>query len=438
MALHKRRQPVSPSSYNADTVTALARLAFHAYLRDAQVSMTQFCNPSMSYAELTLPLPCPKELWFSRTAEEFKMRYLGAGTSAESKSLAPSLCDLLRDINTLAASRQHIDVQYAISIYLHGFWSLIWEYRQLSAVYRPTAHVHSSTLGFAPGDGNQNRNLLLDSRHQELCRMLQTFQLIAHDWHDMLSAKESIVLHQLLMNLHVSLDDLQLFSGKEGEEQARAVYPILQRWSESYGARQALWHAGQILRQGKMFPPGHLKDFHAVAVYHAALCIWTYGVVVRATRPGTGDTGNPYQQQQDAIDTGISGVGGRQSTNTKYQRQHHQAQEPIVYLDGEECLLVHQYISFGQGRPAFRGPVMMRHQKQQQHSRISESLLEDPPACMEIVQEILCENFARQASSETGGGGNSNSSGEMLPPISENIVQLLKQLSNAALAVGLG
>lgn len=403
------------------TQITLARLAFHAYMRDAQVSMTQFCNPSMSYAELTLPLPCSKELWFSRTAEEFKIRYLEvtATASAEGRTQAPSLCDLLRDINFLAANHHQVDVQYAISIYLHGFWSLIWEYRQLNSVYRPTTHLHhgGSTSGLVPGSGNESQNLLLNSRHQELCKMLHTFQLITHDWHEMLSAQESTVLHLLLMNLHVSLDDLQLFSGKEGEEQARSVYPILQRWSDSDEARQALWHAGQILRQGKLFPPGHLKDFYAVAVHHAALCIWTYGVVVKASGP-------------------VRGIN---------QQQHHQAQEPIVYLDGEDSPLVRRYISISQGRPAIRGPVtlgagsstMMQHHQLQ--SGVSESLLEDSQACMEIAQEILRENFAGHGGGGSGGGGsNGGGNGSVLPPISENIVQLLKQLGNAALAVGLG
>jgi len=52
------------------------RLAFHCYARDAQTSMTTLANPTMSYAELTLPLPESKELWFARTAVEWKQEYL--------------------------------------------------------------------------------------------------------------------------------------------------------------------------------------------------------------------------------------------------------------------------------------------------------------------------------------------------------------------------
>ena len=111
----------------------------------------------MSYAELTLPLPCSKELWFSRTAEEFKIRYLEVAHAAEGKRPPPpSLVDLLRDITLLSANHQRVDVQYAISIYLHGFWSLIWEYRQLNLVYR-------GSFSFT----DTPNLLLLNSRHQK-------------------------------------------------------------------------------------------------------------------------------------------------------------------------------------------------------------------------------------------------------------------------------
>ncbi|KAL1841944.1 hypothetical protein VTK73DRAFT_3340 [Phialemonium thermophilum] len=106
--------------------------------------MRQFTNPSMAYSELTLPLPCAKELWASRTAEEFKSRYLalyGAGDGRHDDQRLPSLGDLLRDVRLLEAHAARLDAQFAASIYLHGFWALIWEYRQLQAVLRPVAHA---------------------------------------------------------------------------------------------------------------------------------------------------------------------------------------------------------------------------------------------------------------------------------------------------------
>jgi len=337
--------------------------------------MTQSTNMSMSYAELTLPLPFSKELWFAKTPQEFKMRYFEAG-AGEGKR-APSLVDLLQDVSLLTSNHRGLDMQFAISVYLHGFWALVWEYRQLNSIFRDKADTanHSS-----------NQNLLLSSRHQELCQLLTNFQLVVSDWHDALSAQETLVLHLLQLNLHVFLDDLQLFAGKEGEEQARRIYPTLQRWSDSAEARQALWHAGQILRQAKLFPTGHLKDFYAIAVHHAALCLWAHGVVTKATR-------------RNSLPATMS--------------------HGLVYLDGVDAVPTQRFIALGHGRAAICGP-----QGLDTSAPVSQSLVTDTKSCMEVAQEILRANFIDGQ--------------EGLPPISDNIVHLLTQLGNAAWAVGLG
>lgn len=88
------------------------------------------------------------------------------------------------------------------------------------------------------------------------------------------------------MNLHVSIDDLQQFAGREGEEQAKKIYPTLQQWVEGQDARQTLWHAGQVLREAMLFPRNHSKDFYAVTVHHACLTLWAYGVVMGAKSRG--------------------------------------------------------------------------------------------------------------------------------------------------------
>ncbi|KAK2019981.1 hypothetical protein LZ32DRAFT_4243 [Colletotrichum eremochloae] len=344
------------------------RLLFHCFVRDAQTSMTTLTNPSMSYSELTLPLPEARELWFAKTATEWKMHYLER--TAGQSSRPPSICDLFRDINVLATNRQRLDLQFAISIYLHGFWSLVLCYLQLCGVLRTPTWLKTS--------GNKSEEVLR-SRHAELCKDLQGFQQVTSNWHEMLSTQESLVMHLLMMNLHLSLNDLQLFSGKEGEDQARRVFGDLREWSQSAEARQALWHAGQILRQAKMFPQGHLKDFYAVAVHHAALACWTYGVVSKAS-------GNQPAQ---------------------YEKK--------VFLDGTESNLVHCFISFNQGNPVILGPMT--------RAGTTEASLDDPKACMEVAQEILRANFRE--------------SSDLHPPIVENLCLLLKQLGHAAWAVGM-
>jgi hypothetical protein len=150
--------------------------------------MTQLNNPFMSYAELTLPLPWSKELWFAKTAEEFKTRYLES--AAGNGKLPPSLGDLFRDINALSTNPHRLDVQFSTSIYLHGFWSLVWEYRQL-------ASIHSTT--------SSNMNLLLASRREDLQTQLKTFRLLTDsNGQQILSAQESLLFHFLLLNLRKS------------------------------------------------------------------------------------------------------------------------------------------------------------------------------------------------------------------------------------------
>ncbi|TDZ54853.1 Early growth response protein 1 [Colletotrichum trifolii] len=349
------------------------RLLFHCFVRDAQTSMTALTNPSMSYSELTLPLPEAKELWFAKTAAEWKMHYFQK-TAGQNKR-PPSIGDLFRDISLLATNRQRLDLQFAISIYLHGYWALILEYLQLCSVLR--------TRTWLSNTGGKSEDVLR-SRHAELCKDLQGFLLVTSDWHEMLSTQESLVLHLLMMNLHLSLNDLQLFSGKEGEDQARKVFSDLREWSQSAEARQSLWHAGQILRQAKMFPPGHLKDFYAVAVHHAALACWTYGVVTKA-------------------------AGTKATPQAGYEQEN-------VFLDGNESNLVHRFIGFNQGRPVILGPMS--------RAGATEAPLDDPKACMEVAQEILRANF--------------RDSKDTHPPIVENLCLLIKQLGHAAWAVGMG
>lgn len=331
--------------------------------------MTTLTNPNMSYSELSLPLPEASELWFAKSAVEWKALYLER--NVEDNKQAPSVGDLFHDIHLLPANRHRLDVQLSVSVFLHGFWALILEYRSLSAVNR--SRSYTSNMG-------GTANLLLNSRHAELVKDLQNLQMIMSEWRNV-SAQEYMLLHVLLMNLHVSLDDLQLFAGKEGEDQARRMYPVLQQWSESPESRYALWNAGQILRYAKLFPHGHLKDFYAISVHHAALALWTHAVVSRASR--------------------------RQPVPMQY--------EPI-YLDGSDTMALSRLISFGQGRPLIRGPAT--------REGATEASADDPRMCMEVIQQILKANFTIGL--------------EGLPPIVENLCQLIHQLGNAAWAVGLG
>ncbi|KAK1241725.1 hypothetical protein MKX07_007548 [Trichoderma sp. CBMAI-0711] len=348
------------------------RLVFHCYIREAQLSMTALTNPCMSYSELTLPLPERKALWSAKSADEWKAVYL-AGAAGQNTKI-PSLADMYRDARRFAEDSTRIDMQLSVSVYLHGFWSMILEYSQLSVVHQFRSY------------SKEGSNALLSSRREELTRELQAFQFVASELEG-ISPQEQVILYLLMMHLHVSLDDLQIFSGKQGEEEARRMYPILQQWTASPDSWYAVWCAGQVLRYAKLFPPGTLKDFYAIAVHHAALALWTYGVVSRAS------------QQQDMP--------------SQYDY------DPMYLDDGGDATSLRQFLSFGQGRPFIQGLA-----GSSSGAAPGDASVYDPRACMDIAQEILQANFRRPQ--------------DALPPLVENLCQLIKQLGNAAWAVGLG
>ncbi|KAJ4009023.1 hypothetical protein NW752_008973 [Fusarium irregulare] len=345
------------------------RFVFHLFLRDSQQSMTALTNPVMSYAELTLPLPASKELWYAKTAKDWKHAYLRR--EAGHVKRAPSVGDLIRDLNLLAENRHRLDVQLSAAVYLQAFWLLILEYRNLCSSCRTRSYTQDEYGG---------ANSLLDARRHQLLQDLQTFKTTTMNWPE-ITAQERLLLNQLMMGLHISMDDLQLFAGKEGDEQAHRAFPVLQQWVESIDSRAAIWHAGQVLRFAKLFPSAQLKNFYAVGVHHAALAIWTYGVIKRA---GNGQ--------------GVS------------------SQQEKIYIDGPESMSIQRYITLGQGVPAIRGP--------NSRNGASEAAIENPKACMEAIHEIMQANF---------GGAN-----KMAPAIVENLCVLIRQLGNVAWAVGLG
>jgi hypothetical protein len=158
----------------------------------------------MSYAELTLPLPASKELWYAKTAKDWKHAYLRR--EAGHVKRAPSVGDLFRDLNLLAENRHRLDVQLSAAVYLQAFWLLILEYRNLCSSCRTRSYTQDEYGG---------TNSLLDARRHQLLQDLQTFKTTTMNWPE-ITAQERLLLNQLMMALHISMDDLQLFAGKEG------------------------------------------------------------------------------------------------------------------------------------------------------------------------------------------------------------------------------
>ena len=244
------------------------RFALHLFRHDLEASVSLLSSPLISYAELYLPLPESERLWHASTAEQWKVAYMQARSPPRFER-QPSLVDCIQDLDILATKDIYVDQRQASMAVLGAAWRMIWEYRQLDSSMKDINNQWS------------NGNLLMSSRHSELTKLLQCFRISSVE-----DAKVTLILELLLMHLHMSLDDVQLFAGVEGEEEARRVYPSLVQWTKTTTARQALWHAGQVIRAARNLRQGLICDFAAIAVYQASLAFWSYGIITRATESG--------------------------------------------------------------------------------------------------------------------------------------------------------
>ncbi|KAF2856663.1 C6 transcription factor-like protein RegA [Plenodomus tracheiphilus IPT5] len=318
------------------------RLVYRAFELDRQSSMALLKPPLMSYSEMQLPLPSANILWQAKTAASWKAAYLDTVPAGSKRPSA---------IESLDLDLVHHD--HASTTYLYMMWGMVWEYRQMA--------------GLTKAHHKANNSLILSSRYQELTKQLEDFRLSSPP----LTKSVEITLELMLVHLNASLDDIQLFAGIEGQEEARGAYPELRDWTKSVSARQALWHAGQVLRAAEGLPKALLCNFNAIAVYHAGLILWGYGFLKRSTSDMT------------SIDTS----------------------QVNAVLNGDDLLKARRFITLDRGIPAIKSP---RSQNILQLSNVSG-----------VMDELI---YLLQAPHDAV---------EACPPLVGNLVLLLEGLRSA-------
>lgn len=334
----------------------ISRLVCRIYIHDAQASMAFSITPLVSYAEFSAPLPMSQDLWLANTAYRWKDIYLSKAQTSQER--IPSLADLLQDTSQLASYGDKVDVQLAGLVILHAIYALIWEHSQLNRIAR-------NREGYWSG-------VIVNSRQQEINHALQQFRAQFSDYRTTPEVKLS--LEVVSMHLCMCLEELQLYAGKEDKEEARRAYISLRQWANSPASRRAVSHANQVIRAAKEFEPDTLRDFNAIAVYHASLAFWCYGVVLQARKAET-----PQNQGCPPLEC-----------------------QALVFLDDYETPEQHTYISFGSGRPGIRGlngPVW----------------LNDTPGIMEAVRDILISNYRNRPPA----------------PLAMNLMQLMDDLGKS-------
>lgn len=246
-----------------------------------------------------------------------------------------------------------IDVELTMIAIIHSTWSVISDYRRLDVVFKTKLR-----------EGSEDT----EPWKRDISRLLSQFGTYG-------VSQESFIIRELFsMSLFVSQEDLHTFAGRRGLEEAHRVYPILKKWYSSRTARQAIAHAGQVIRAANTAPFNRLRDFYAAGLYHCALCLWVYGVC--------------------AIGSGEAGPDGL------YPNEK-------VWLDSEQTAEMQRFVQTGRGTPWIKGI-----DQTDGHS------LFNPKEIMDTVLFSM-ENCC------SGGLG-------FVPPIVENLGIVMKDLGSAA------
>lgn len=275
------------------------RLAFHAFIVDAQTSMALLTNPVISFAELATPLPDSQDLWQAEDAEQWRAIYLSRSRASDRPL---SMVDFLRDPIEIP---DDCDVHLFRQVVLHGIWGIIWQHSQMvSTVKRPGYSDPAAAL-----------------RYQDILRTLHHFRMNISGGPDAPLPETMLTLELLHMYLHMSLEEIEFFAGKGDMEDARRVLPSLQAWVEGPESRQAIWYAGQVIRWARKFRLRQIRGFFAIAVYHASLALWAYSIMSLAN----GATPDASLQQ-------------------------------AVCLDGPDSAGVQRFITLGKGVPSISFP----------------------------------------------------------------------------------
>ncbi len=340
--------------------------------------MSLLDQPLISYAELSADLPFSKDLWLAKTAKEWKDVYLSRFNELSDR--LPSIRSCVDDTSPIFRYQHTLDVQMTLILTISSIWSLIWQYREMKTTVK--SHAKGSL---------RNGGLTANALHQEISHLMQHLNLNATEWDGGMKPAAKLLHEQCLMHLHVSLEEVQLLAGKEGEEEARKAFPILSAWAESPESRQAIFHAGQVLRAAKQHETSMLRDASAVAVYHASLTFWAYSVLSKSLSSPDG-----HQQQLNTRAT--PGTAG-----------HHS----LVRLDAEDTPELQRFLVLGKGVPSIRSWV-----EGDELNAKHDVPLSDPMSVMTAITSLLWKKNGDDEKS--------------CPPLVVNLSKLMRSLGSAA------
>jgi len=383
-----KRYAITRHRHTTDSLTNHCRLSLHIFIHDVQASVSLQKNPLMSFTELAFSLPASRDLWKAPSARAWRDIWLRKNP-LDADTTIPRVADLMHRLRAADELGEHVDVELCYTAVLHGFWGQISAYREAVRFYHDRKeHGRESS-----------HRLWLKTQHQELYRDVAEFSAaILYNSNNSsrggrsadVVAHLTVVAELFMMILHVSLDDLQRFAGKLGEDEARRVAAVLEEgWAGGADARYAVWHAGQVLAAARRLAPTSLRRFYAMAVYFAGLTLWTYGLLSTAT-PGSSSFGR-------------NGATNADSSSTRREKEPLGSADMVV-LDGEETRETRAFLQLARGAPGLS------------HGGGGVEPLSNPSSVLMITRSVLRDNFPVRS--------------EPLPPLVESLENLLRDLGS--------
>jgi hypothetical protein len=289
------------------------RLVYAVLQHDSDSSMALLVAPLISYAEVSLPLPCADNIWAASSPEQWK-----TALTLLSPSKPLTLDDCLGNAELIMDNRSAVDTKAVSLACLSCAWRLSWDFFQLGSLRRACPRRL---------DG-----LLMKYRRDELLKLLGHYRTFL-DFASTSTLEINIRLELVHLHIHMPFGDIQVFAGMEGPEQARAMQPVIAEWAGSEEARRAVFHAGQIIRMAKLLPQTMLHGPLSIIVYHASLALWVYGLLSPSSEEQRHQLTNPH--------------------STNYELA------PRVWLDEGEDISLERFIQYGRGNPCIRGHMVL-------------------------------------------------------------------------------
>ncbi|CAK7221478.1 hypothetical protein SBRCBS47491_004539 [Sporothrix bragantina] len=380
------------------------RLVYAVFMQDAQTSMMHLINPLMSFSEMNAILPEALELWMAPTACQWEAAYLRVAMESRTRR---SLAD--NAYRAFAGQTLHVRVQDSVvsdMALLHGIWAMVCEHRQVADMLqmRLREDAAGSDLGASALQASGTRLPQRDS----VLRLLGSVRVHIESSAGPAAARAAatssdvlFLLEYLSLALHTPLQFLQTFAGKDGVLEARRVNPVIQEWARTIEARQAVWHAGQVLRMAQQMPPAALGEWRAILIMQAGLSLWVYGIV--------------HVARQRSATTGASAAGGTPSSSLPLGPEATLGN--IVRIDGAFGPDVRRFISLGDGVPA----IALSSEAGPSSSSPARSILH-VSAVMKIVISLLTSSATADWT---------------VPPLVESICGLFSEMAKATHTIGL-